>query len=277
MRNPRKDVRKMKMDGDDSAALAGFEVRDYSPAAERLAPMPESETDLGEVSLEEHSGPIHLLMEWSTALIFPVVLVWSLYLAGSHLFALELFWLVFLALPLGIALGDFMSGMVHWAADTYGHDDTPFLGPSFIRAFRQHHVYPREICTHNLVSIVGNTCILGVPLLSVGLLVIWTGPVVWWRAFAFFTIAVMTGVTVATNQFHKWAHQERVSRFVGWMQQLRLVLSPDHHQLHHSSPFNSNYCITNGWLNPTLERIRFFRGLEATLSLVGIKPAAKKR
>lgn len=241
------------------------------------APVPESQTELGDVSHEEHSGPVHLFMEWANALIFPVVLVWSLYLAGSHLYALELFWLVFLAIPLGIAAGDFMSGMVHWAADTYGHDDTPVLGEAFIRAFRQHHVYPRDICSHNLVSVVGNTCIFAVPVLTLGLVLIWLGPVAWWRAFAFFTIAVMTGVTVATNQFHKWAHQERVSRLVGWLQQMRLVLSPHHHQLHHSRPFDTNYCITNGWLNPALERIRFFRGLEFALKGIGIRPAVGNR
>jgi ubiquitin-conjugating enzyme E2 variant len=250
---------------------------EHSVQAARPVPNPESQTELGEVGHEEHAGPIHLLMEWVTALAFPVVFVWSLYLAGSHLYALELLWLVLLAIPIGIALGDLMSGVVHWAADTYGHDDTPLLGPSFIRAFRQHHVYPRDICSHNLVSVVGNTCIFAVPVLSLGMLVIWLGPVAWWRAFGFFTIAIMTGVTVATNQFHKWAHQERVSRLVAFLQQMRLVLAPDHHQLHHSTPFNSNYCITNGWLNPTLERIRFFRGLEATLRLVGIRPAVGKK
>ena len=272
MEIPQNNANNLMMQVSEAGNLGGFEERDYMPTA----PVPDSQTDLGDVSHEEHSGPLHLALEWTNALVFPVVLVWSLYLAGSHLYALELFWLVFLAIPLGIAAGDFMSGMVHWAADTYGHDDTPLLGPSFIRAFRQHHVYPRDICAHNFVSVVGNTCIFAVPVLSLGLLLVWLGPVAWWRAFAFFTIAVMTGVTVATNQFHKWAHQERVSRFVSWMQQMRLVLSPHHHQLHHSSPFNSNYCITNGWLNPALERIKFFRGLEFALRGIGIRPATGK-
>lgn len=268
----RNETNNLMIDTSEANAIRGFDERNTAPTA----PIPESETELGDVSHEEHSGPLHLFMEWATALIFPVVFVWSLYLAGSHLYALEVFWLVFLAVPLGIAAGDFMSGMVHWAADTYGHDDTPVVGEAFIRAFRQHHVYPKDICTHNLISVVGNTCIFAVPVLSMGLFLIWWGPMAWWRAFAFFTIAVMTGVTVATNQFHKWAHQERVSRVVGWMQQMRLVLSPNHHQLHHSRPFNSNYCITNGWLNPALERIKFFRGLEFALRGIGIRPATGK-
>jgi len=68
---------------------------------------------------------------------------------------------------------------------------------------------------------------------------------------------------VATNQFHKWAHQENPSAFARWLQRKRLVLEPAHHQRHHTRPFDVNYCITNGWLNPVLNRLKFFRRLEA--------------
>jgi hypothetical protein len=37
-----------------------------------------------------------------------------------------------------------------------------------------------------------------------------------------------------------------------------------------------HYCITNGWLNPLLNKIKFFRRLEAALHLVGIETAKAK-
>ena len=83
----------------------------------------------------------------------------------------------------------------------------------------------------------------------------------------------MSLATVLTNQFHKWAHQEAPSRFVRLLQRSRLVLDPAHHQVHHTKPFNMHYCITNGWLNPLLNKIKFFRGLEATLRFLGIEVA----
>jgi hypothetical protein len=37
-----------------------------------------------------------------------------------------------------------------------------------------------------------------------------------------------------------------------------------------------HYCITTGWLNPLLNKIKFFRRLEAVLGLVGIETAKAK-
>jgi ATP:corrinoid adenosyltransferase len=92
-------------------------------------------------------------------------------------------------------------------------------------------------------------------------------------AFAAFTAAVTVGVTVATNQFHKWAHQVAPTRFVRILQRARIILDPEHHGAHHTAPFKSSYAITNGWLNPLLNRTRFFQRLEGALCACGIKPS----
>jgi hypothetical protein len=225
----------------------------------------------GYSGLVEHSGPFHSFLEHASVLIFPVVLVLDLYLASSDLYKLELLWLIAVAIPLGVILGDFVSGIVHWAADTYGSEDMPVIGPSLVKPFRLHHVYPRDICTHGLIETTGNVCILAVPLLSVSLYLMWLMPGSGLLAFSVVCLALMATATVATNQFHKWAHQERPSAFARWLQRKRLVLEPAHHKRHHTEPFNVNYCITNGWLNPLLNKLKFFRRLEATLALLGIK------
>jgi hypothetical protein len=225
----------------------------------------------GYSGVEEHSGPLHSFLEHSTLLIFPVVFLLNLHWAGSRLYELELLWLVALAVPLGIVGGDFISGIVHWAADTYGSEDMPLIGPSLVKPFRLHHIYPRDICTHGLVETTGNVCILAVPALSLCLYLMWLVPESVLLAFSVISFALMSAATVATNQFHKWAHQESPSAFARWLQRKRLVLDPQHHKRHHTYPFNVNYCITNGWLNPLLNKLKFFRRLEATLSFFGIK------
>jgi plasmanylethanolamine desaturase len=220
---------------------------------------------------EEHSGPVHSFLEHTSLLIFPAVFLINLYLAGSRLYELELLWLVALAVPLGIIGGDFISGIVHWAADTYGSEDMRVIGPSLVKPFRLHHVYPRDICTHGLVETTGNVCILAVPVLFGCLYLMWLIPESALLAFSVISFALMAAATVATNQFHKWAHQESPSVLARWLQRKRLVLEPQHHKRHHTQPFDMNYCITNGWLNPLLNKLKFFRRLEAALGYFGIK------
>ena len=232
-----------------------------------------SNSSLGYSGNVEHSGPIHSFLEHTTVLIFPVVFVFNLHWAGSRLYDFGLFWLIVLAIPLGIVAGDFVSGIVHWAADTYGSEDTPVIGPSLVKPFRLHHLYPRDICTHGLVETTGNVCILSVPCLLVSLYLLWLLPESGWIAFAAVCLAFTAAATGATNQFHKWAHQEDPSPLARWLQRKRLVLEPEHHEKHHTRPFDSHYCITNGWLNPVLNKIKFFRRLEATLLFFGIRTA----
>jgi hypothetical protein len=225
----------------------------------------------GNSSIEEHSGPIHSFLEHTSLLIFPVVFVLNLHRATSRLYELELVWLLVLAVPLGIIGGDFISGIVHWVADTYGSEDLPLIGASLLKPFRRHHIYPDDICSHGLVETTGNACILAVPILSACLYLMWLMPHSGWLAFAIISFALAAAATVATNQFHKWAHQESPSAFARWLQRKRLVLEPQHHKLHHTQPFDVNYCITNGWLNPILNRLKFFRRLEAALGFFRIK------
>lgn len=227
----------------------------------------------GYSGVEEHSTPFHAFLEHSTTYLFPVLLVLSLYFSVSQLHEVELLWLVAFAIPLSLVLGDLVSGLVHWTADTYFSEETPVIGQSLVKPFRLHHVYPRDICTHDLVTTVGNVCIIAVPVLAICIYLLWSWDDSSWLAFTILCVALMSLATVLTNQFHKWAHQEKPSRMVSWLQRTRLVLPPTHHQIHHTRPFNMHYCITNGWLNPILNKIRFFRGLEGGLRLVGIEVA----
>src|SRR6185436_16181345 len=246
-------------------------------AAESLASVSDRAVDkaallaAGYSGVEEHSTPFHAFLEHSTTYLFPLFLLLSLYFSLSQLHELELLWLALLAIPLSLVLGDLVSGLVHWTADTYFSEETPIIGQSLVKPFRLHHLYPRDICTHDLVTTVGNVCIIAVPVLAFCIYLLWTWDDSSWLAFLILCVALMSLATVLTNQFHKWAHEERPSRMVRLLQRTRLVLAPTHHQVHHTKPFNMHYCITNGWLNPLLNKIGFFRGMEAGLRYVGLE------
>jgi hypothetical protein len=229
----------------------------------------------GYSGMADHSTPAHAFLEHTTSILFPVLFIPTVYFSFDRLYELDLLWLAILAIPLALVLGDFVGGLVHWGADTYFSEDTPVVGPALIKPFREHHLFPRDICTHTFVSIVGNVCILAVPLLAVCLYLLWVtrhGLL----AFAILCTSLMAAATVGTNVFHKWAHQEKPAAVVRWLQRMRLVLEPRHHQVHHTEPFKMHYCITNGWLNPLLNKIGFFRKLEAILRFLGIETAARR-
>ncbi len=68
-----------------------------------------------------------------------------------------------------------------------------------------------------------------------------------------------------TNQFHKWAHMEDPPSFAAWLQRRGLILSKEHHDIHHASPYDTYYCITVGVWNPLLDQTRFFEQAERLL------------
>jgi hypothetical protein len=187
-----------------------------------------------------------------------------------------------LQIVLGAALGyvaaDIVSGVVHWFCDTFFHEDTPVIGRAFIHPFREHHADPLAITRHGFFEVNGNNCLAMLPLLVVVLAIgapeapgamgaptASDAPGAAEAVPALFLQSLVLGfalATFATNQFHKWAHQERPSAVVGWLQGTGFVLSPEHHRLHHSDPYRQAFCITAGWLDPLLDRARVFERIE---------------
>jgi sterol desaturase/sphingolipid hydroxylase (fatty acid hydroxylase superfamily) len=166
----------------------------------------------------------------------------------------------------GFVLADFLSGVAHWAGDTVGDERTPFLGKNFVMPFRMHHVDPKDITRHDFIETNGNSSIASVPVM-VGLWFI-TPREANWLHFLCITLAVAAFFVFCTNQFHKWAHADAPPRVVRWLQRAGIILSPEHHAIHHAAPHDKYYCITVGWMNPLLTRIKFFRACEAVMAKI---------
>ena len=174
-----------------------------------------------------------------------------------------------LALVLGYVLADLASGLIHWLFDRYGTADTPVVGRNFVQPFREHHIDPKGITRHDFIETNGNNCIATLVPLLPALLVPMTSR---WTVLTVAVLAATAAATMATNQFHKWAHEDSPSALVAWLQRARLVLEARHHDIHHTAPYDKYYCITTGWLNPLLYRIRFFPGLEWVIwRLTGVR------
>ena len=168
--------------------------------------------------------------------------------------------------PLPVVIGfiaaqflvDFMSGMLHWAADTWGKFETPILGPTIIRSFRMHHVDPQDITLHSFIETNASS----------------SYPIPFVVAFAFlinspsflsqtynWMVIFASILGILTNEFHKWSHMVHTKphAIIRFLQQSGLIISHEKHHLHHTGKFDSNYCIINGWMNPFLDKIDFWR------------------
>ncbi|HEX7663367.1 MAG TPA: fatty acid desaturase CarF family protein [Polyangiaceae bacterium] len=181
--------------------------------------------------------------------------------------ALSAFYCV-VAVLLGIASADFVSGFFHWMFDTWWDPDLFLLGPWAIHPFREHHVDPKAITRHDFVHVNGSNFLLAFFV---------SGPFGFVSPpespFVCLYLAVFTGFVCFTSQIHKWSHSEVVPKYVHILRTLRLAIEVDHHAEHHDAPYDRSYCITTGWLNRPLQALRFFTTLEVIVTaLTGAQP-----
>lgn len=171
------------------------------------------------------------------------------------------------AVVLGVIAGafaiDFVTGLVHFACDRFGHPKTPVVGPLLIKAFRDHHQDPYAIVEHDWIETNGESCVLTMLALIVLAFVAPTNA--GFGAAAFTTVWTMATLGAFANQAHKWAHMRNAPRMVRFFQRAGLTLSPDEHARHHHAPHDKAYCITNGWMNPMLDRLGLWSWLERSL------------
>eukprot|EP01013_Petalomonas_cantuscygni_P021592 TRINITY_DN4099_c1_g1_i1.p1 TRINITY_DN4099_c1_g1~~TRINITY_DN4099_c1_g1_i1.p1 ORF type:complete len:326 (-),score=35.30 TRINITY_DN4099_c1_g1_i1:318-1295(-) len=214
------------------------------------------------------SGDVATLI-FPSASAFPLPGLAAYPLLATVVRALPAVVLMALSLFSGLLFADFVSGILHWSLDTWGSTTTPVFG-NFIRSFREHHVSPRAMCDHDFVETNGDTFFILFPFLLSNL-VFGTSP--YFRTW----LVAATSLIAITNQIHKWAHAfpADVPAVVRWFQANGIFIGRSHHNTHHVPPHMCSYCITNGWMNPFLDFINFWRGAEFVICrLTGAEPRA---
>lgn len=187
---------------------------------------------------------------------------------------------VVVGLCLGIALADFLTATVHWACDTWGSEQTPWLGHGLIRGFREHHRDPSAMVEHSWIEVNGEAATAGLIALIVFNLLIGSdlrsglGTLgSWTQVFVASLFLSTAGVSAFTNQLHYWAHASHPPGIVSVLQRAGMILSPVEHARHHRSPHLHGYCISTGWLNRPMDAMNFWRGFERCLTAVsGVEP-----
>ena len=163
----------------------------------------------------------------------------------------------------GYLLADFLAGSVHWIADRFFDPETPLLGPMLIAPFREHHEDALEITRHDFFEVSGNNALITLPI--VVFIAAYPAPVGARPQFLVVLGASSTLALFVTNQFHSWAHSPSPPRLVRKLHRWGLILTPKRHALHHRNEHDRAFCVTSGWLNPFLDRIRFFDRMERVI------------
>ena len=167
---------------------------------------------------------------------------------------------------------DLLSGLVHWAADTWGRETLPVLGRRFLRPFRVHHINPGDFLRRDFIDCNGDVAMLVVPMLAAGFWIPLGTP---GSDLAGVFLTSFAAWMLPTNQVHQWAHMPDPPRLVAWLQQRGVILSREAHREHHASPYVVNYCIATGWCNRWLTTCQAFPRLERAISrLTGMLPRA---
>ena len=169
-----------------------------------------------------------------------------------------------------LAAADLLSGIVHWAADTWGSEEWPVVGLRVLRPFRLHHVNPDDLLRRSFVDCNGDVAVLAASVtLGAMTLPAHAEP---WRSIGIFLLA-LAAWTLPVNQVHQWAHDPNPPVLVRWLQRHRLVLGRADHAVHHEAPYSAHYCILTGWWNRPLAAVAFFPRLERAIARVtGLRP-----
>lgn len=149
---------------------------------------------------------------------------------------------------------EFAAGLVHWFEDAYVREDTPVIGRFMARPNIVHHHYPRYMTRHNWWQSSWDLCLLS----ALVVLIAWACHALTWPVWLFAVLAANA------NEIHKWAHRTRAENgpVISFLHKIRVLQTAQHHARHHTDPKNSHYCTITNFVNPVLDGIRFWDGLE---------------
>ena len=216
---------------------------------------------------------IFTIMENVALYSFPFVVFYFFYLIIAKMPLENCLSIIPITTLISYTLADFICGIVHWVGDTYGDENTPFIGHNLVQPFRWHHISPRAMTTYSISTTLGSSVMLALPFIA---LCFYQLPSAnsYTSQFTLFLLSTLCLFSAFANLGHKYAHRRPTETpfFIKKMQKFGLLLSPTHHNLHHIAPHMTHYCVFTGWCNGFLDKINFWRNMEGFLGVFGVHP-----
>ncbi len=159
-----------------------------------------------------------------------------------------------------LVVADFITGLMHWAEDTWLKPGKSALLDRFIVNDNiDHHRAPGKIRAGAYWQT--NRVCIALALVVTAILALCH--VHMWEPY------LVLALLSQSNQVHMWAHSSRPPRPVQLLQRTGLLQPASHHAEHHKRPYASRFCTMTTFLNPVLDRIRFWRALETVAVTCG--------
>lgn len=172
--------------------------------------------------------------------------------------------MIFVNIILLILITDLLTGTVHWWEDAYGNPNWKYLGKSVVIPNIEHHKTPRGFFKGNFVDRIKLSLIIAIIL---GIIFYFLDVINWQVIFclAYGSLA---------NEIHAITHRtdKENGKIICALQKIGLIQSRRMHGLHHTSPYDINYCVLTNYLNPILNKIGFWQKIETAISFFGISP-----
>lgn len=165
----------------------------------------------------------------------------------------------FLLVLCGWLFADFCSGVYHWFADTY-RTQSDNVNAVLFDNFQIHHVQPYLIAEHDIFWVNWETNLLSICM---------TGIAIYFDSIFWFIASLGTMVV---NQVHRMNHSYRKTQkkpfALKMLWKCCVIQDPNHHSKHHTGLHNTSYCILTPLLNPILDFLTFWRGLEYFVRII---------
>src|SRR5258705_2819630 len=159
----------------------------------------------------------------------------------------------------GYLTADFASSLVHWGMDTW------FSEAVFGRAIaiaREHHTHPQHILAYGFLEQATLGSAPSAVFIGFAALIT-AGCAISQLSFFFMIIWLITSTCLFFGtSFHNLGHRRPRSALIRVAQRMHLVISPEHHWVHHREGQIIRYCVINGWANFLCDRLHVWRGLE---------------
>jgi hypothetical protein len=159
-----------------------------------------------------------------------------------------------------LLIADALSGLLHWIEDSYFSPNTPLIGRHVIAPNIEHHLDPRAFLRNSWWDSTWISLLIAAVL----------GLAIWASGLWHWTVALTLLIAAHAATVHKWAHRSRSENgpLIVALQRLHIIQSPAHHAAHHRPARDRRYCVITPWVNPIVDRLHLWHGLELAIQFL---------
>ena len=149
---------------------------------------------------------------------------------------------------------DFITGIIHWWEDAYGNPNWKIIGKYIVEPNLIHHKQPNKLLEGSYWNRI-NTSFFAAAI--IGLILCLVGLHSW-------QVIVCLLFCTQGNEIHAMSHRpdKSTNTLIRFLQKTGLFQSKKMHRWHHKAPYDTNFCIMSDFVNPILNKIKFWTKLE---------------